>query len=58
MSRKNLVLTIALIAVGAIAGGMAGGLVGLGVSKDDAYTYEQAIRRGGTLLTVRTADDR
>jgi hypothetical protein len=44
--------------VGAVAGGLAGGLIGLGVAQKDAYTYEQAIARGGTLLTVRTPNDR
>jgi len=44
--------------VGAVAGGLVGGLIGLGVSKDDAYTYEEAIKRGGTLLAVKTPDDR
>ena len=44
--------------VGAVAGGLAGGLVGLGIAQKDAYTYEQAIARGGTLLSVRTAADR
>ena len=44
--------------VGAVAGGLVGGLIGLGVSKDDAYTIEQAIKRGGTLVAVRTDDDR
>src|SRR5205823_962327 len=44
--------------VGAVAGGLAGGLIGLGISQKDAYTYEQAIRSGGTLLAVRTPDDK
>jgi hypothetical protein len=44
--------------VGAVAGGLVGGLIGLGVSKDDAYTYEQAVKNGGTVVTVRTSDDR
>ena len=47
---------------GAIAGAAAGGLVGMlvdaGVSKEDAEVYSEAIRRGGTLVTVRTDDIR
>jgi hypothetical protein len=44
--------------VGAIAGAAAGGLVGIlvdaGVSKEDAEVYSEAVRRGGTLVTVQT----
>jgi len=47
---------------GAIAGAAAGGLVGMlveaGVSKEEAEVYSEAIRRGGTLVTVRTEDSR
>ena len=47
---------------GAIAGAAAGGLVGMlvdaGVTKEDAEVYSEAIRRGGTLVTVRTDDIR
>lgn len=39
---------------GAVAGGLIGGLVDLGVSETDAEYYAEAIRRGGTLVTVRT----
>ena len=41
---------------GAATGGVVGALVDAGVSKDDAEVYSEAIRRGGTLVTVR-ADD-
>lgn len=41
---------------GAATGGVVGALVDAGVSKDDADVYSEAIRRGGTLVTVR-ADD-
>ena len=47
--------------VGAIAGAATGGIVGAlvdaGVSKDDAEVYSEAIRRGGTLVTVQADDD-
>jgi hypothetical protein len=47
--------------VGAIAGAATGGLVGAlvdaGVSKDDAEVYSEAIRRGGTLVTVQADDN-
>ena len=41
---------------GAAAGGVVGALVDAGVSKDDAEVYSEAIRRGGTLVTVRAED--
>lgn len=49
---------LAATAVGAVAGTAAGGLVGAlvdaGTSEEDAHVYSEAVRRGGTLLTVRT----
>ncbi len=44
--------------IGVASGGVLGGLVGLGVSKDDAEYYAEAIRRGGTLVTVQAEDSR
>lgn len=45
---------------GALAGGVTGGVVGalvdLGVSDDEASYYAEGIRRGGTLVTVKTDD--
>jgi len=45
---------------GAIAGGATGGLLGaltdMGVNDEQAGYYAEGIRRGGTLLTVRTDD--
>ena len=41
---------------GAAAGGIIGLLVGTGVSEDDAHVYSEAIRRGGTMVTVRYDD--
>lgn len=49
---------LAATAVGAIAGLAAGGIVGaltdLGVSDHDANVYAEGVRRGGTLVSVRT----
>jgi hypothetical protein len=41
---------------GAAAGGIIGALVDAGVSKEDAEVYSEAVRRGGTLVTVRAED--
>jgi uncharacterized protein (TIGR02271 family) len=43
--------------IGAASGGLIGGLVGLGIPDEDANFYAEGVRRGGTLLTVRTSDD-
>ncbi len=51
---------LAATAVGAVGGAMAGGIVGAlvkaGVSEEDAHVYSESIRRGGTMITVRTSD--
>ena len=39
---------------GALAGGIIGALVDAGVPEQDAHVYSETVRRGGTLLTVRT----
>ncbi len=45
---------------GAVAGGVTGGLIGalvdMGIPEDTAEYYAEGIRRGGTLVTVRTDD--
>ena len=41
-------------AAGMAAGGMIGWLTDLGVSHEDAHVYAEGVRRGGTLLSVRT----
>jgi hypothetical protein len=47
---------------GAAAGGATGGLVGAmvddGESEEDAHVYAEGVRRGGSLVSVRIADDR
>jgi hypothetical protein len=42
---------------GAAAGGLLGGLVGSGISKEHAEVYAEGIRRGGTLVSVRAAEE-
>ena len=54
------VSTLAGLAAGAVAGGVAGGIIDAltssGLSTEEAQVYAEAIRRGGTMITVR-ADD-
>lgn len=46
--------------VGAVAGGVTGGLLGalvdMGIPEETAHYYAEGVRRGGALVTVRTAD--
>ena len=42
---------------GAAAGGILGGLIGSGISKEHAEVYAEGVRRGGSLVTVRTNED-
>jgi hypothetical protein len=44
--------------VGAAAGGAVGALTGAGIDEAHAHSYAEGIRRGGTLVTVRTEDSR
>jgi len=53
-----LVATLTGAGIGAAAGGLAGGLTGAGVSEKDAHAYGEGVRRGGTLVTVRTDEAR
>ncbi len=52
---------LASTAAGAVAGGAAGGLIGAftssGHSEEDANYYAETVRRGGTVVSVRTADE-
>lgn len=47
---------------GAVVGGATGGLIGAltnsGVPETDAHVYAEGVRRGGTLITVRVAEDK
>jgi hypothetical protein len=53
--------TLAVSAAGAVAGGLAGGVVGAlaGTGTDqEIQVYAESIRRGDTLVTVQTPDER
>lgn len=43
--------------IGAVAGGLIGALTDLGVPEEEAKYYAEGVRRGGTLVTVKTSDD-
>jgi hypothetical protein len=51
---------LAATAVGAAAGAATGGIVGAlteaGVSEEDAHSYAEGVRRGGTLVSARVQD--
>lgn len=51
---------LASAAAGALAGGAAGGMVGAlvdaGVPEEEAHVYSEAVRRGRTLLSVKTSN--
>lgn len=51
-----LVATALGAGVGAASGGLLGSLIGAGVAETDAHAYAEGVRRGGTLVTVRTAE--
>lgn len=44
--------------IGAAAGGLIGGLTHAGVPEDEAGYYAEGVRRGGTLVTVNSPDER
>ena len=52
-----LVATLAGAGVGAASGGLIGALTGAGVSKEEAEVYDEGVRRGGSLVTVRVPDN-
>jgi Heat induced stress protein YflT domain len=45
-------------AVGAATGGIIGSLTDAGVPESDAHVYAEGVRRGGSLVTARVADNR
>jgi hypothetical protein len=53
-----LATTLATAAAGAVGGGLLGALVDYGVSEEEAPIYAENLRRGGTLVSVRTSDSR
>lgn len=44
--------------IGALGGGVIGGLANLGIPHEEAGYYAEGVRRGGTLVTLTTSDDR
>jgi hypothetical protein len=46
--------TVVGAAAGTAAGGLIGALVDAGTSESDAHVYSESIRRGGTMVVVRT----
>lgn len=44
--------------IGAVAGGLIGALVNLGVPEEEARVYEEGVKRGGTLVTLKAEDAR
>lgn len=44
--------------LGSLAGGVLGTIAGLGVPQEDAHTYAEGIRRGGSLVVVQSSEDR
>ncbi|GGJ44733.1 hypothetical protein [Neoroseomonas lacus] len=42
------------LGTGAAAGGLLGSLTGSGVDEKEAHVYAEGVRRGGTIVTVRT----
>ena len=53
-----LATTMVGAAGGSLVGGLLGALTNHGVSEDDAHLYSEAVRRGGSLVTVKTDDSR
>lgn len=53
-----LVSALAGAGIGAAAGGLLGALVDAGIPEEQAELYTEGVRRGSTLVTVRSADDR
>ena len=51
-----LIATVTGAGAGAAAGGLLGSLTHHGVPEHDAHVYAEGVRRGGTLLSVRTTD--
>ncbi len=53
-----LATTIVTTTGGAVAGGLLGALTDYGVDENDAHLYAEGVRRGSSLVTVSTAEDR
>lgn len=48
-----LATTLAGAGAGAVAGGLVGALTNAGVNREEAQVYEEGVRRGSTLVSVR-----
>jgi len=48
-----LVATLAGAGLGAVGGGLVGALTGAGISHEEAETYNEGVKRGGSLVTVQ-----
>ncbi|WP_088348166.1 MULTISPECIES: hypothetical protein [Rhodomicrobium] len=53
-----LATTLATAAAATVTGGLLGALVDYGISPEDAEVYAENVRRGGTLVSVRTDEKR
>ncbi len=51
-----LATTVLGAAVGGATGGLLGALIDSGVPEEHAHVYSEAVRRGGTLLSIRAQD--
>jgi len=52
-----IVSALAGAGIGAAAGGLVGALTDAGVPEEEARNYEEGVKRGGTLVTVRSDDN-
>lgn len=52
-----LAATLSGAGIGAVGGGLIGGLVSSGISEEEASYYAEGVRRGGTLLSARVVDE-
>jgi hypothetical protein len=52
-----LATTLAGAGAGAVAGGLVGALTRSGVSQEEAEVYEEGVRRGNTLVSVRADEE-
>jgi hypothetical protein len=53
-----LAATAAGAAAGAAAGGIIGAMTSAGVDERDAHVYAESVRRGGSVVSLRTAEER
>ena len=53
-----LATTLTAAGAGTLVGGLIGALIDYGMSEEDAHVYSEAIRRGGSLVSVRADEAR